>query len=199
MVCINEWLPNPIGPDAKGEFVELWNNGSAPVDLRGWVLRADGKKKFKLSGIIHANEYLILLRRETKLSLKNVDGELILSDAAEKQVDRSAFDGSAPEGESFNRANYNTYNGSGPYDIVQRFVWGKPTPGGKNSVVAEIGISDIQYPVHVPVNTYHPNSISVIGLAALAGVIFAAVLWYAMKKDENISQFFFRRDEESWL
>ena len=36
MVFINEWLPNPNGADAKGEFIELWNSGNAPINLSGW-------------------------------------------------------------------------------------------------------------------------------------------------------------------
>ena len=59
MIFINEWLSNPTGADAKGEFIELWNNGNAPVNLNGWTLQVDSKKKFKLSGSIRANEYLM--------------------------------------------------------------------------------------------------------------------------------------------
>ncbi len=193
MIFINEWLPNPTGPDAKGEFIELYNNGSTLVNLSGWILQAD-KKKFKLSESIRANEYLVLSRSKTKLPLKNTDETLFLYDAAGHLVDQSAFEGSAPEGESFSRVSYNTCNSSSICNAVQQFVWGRPTPGTKNSVVAEIGISDIRYPEDVPLNNYHLNWFSVFGFTLLAGVIFAAVLWYAMKHDEDISQLFFGRN-----
>jgi hypothetical protein len=195
MVFINEWLPNPNGADAKGEFIELWNSGNAPINLSGWALSTDGKKKFKLPGFIHANGYLVLPRSETKLSLKNTDGKLFLYDAAEKLIDQSAFEGSAPEGESFDRISYKMYNSASVYNTIQQFVWGKPTPGAKNGAVAEIGVSDAAYPTGISLNVPCLNWLSVFGFAFAAGVIFAAVLWYALKKDENVSQLFFGRDK----
>ena len=198
MIFINEWLSNPIGADTKGEFVELWNNGNAPVGLGGWVLQTEGKKKFKLSGLIRANEYLVLPRSKTKLSLKNSDGVLFLYDEAGRLVDRSAFEGSAPEGESFNRASYNTYNNSSIYNTIQQFVWGRPTPGTKNSVTSGIGISEITYPAGIPLNVYRSSWVSVAGFAVLTGVIFVAIVWYAMKHEENVSQLFFGGNKDSW-
>jgi len=192
MIFINEWLPNPTGADAKGEFIELWNNGSSPVNLGGWILQADGKKKFKLSGLLRANEYLLLPRSETKLSLKNTDGKLVLFDAAGRLADQSAFEGSAPEGKSFNRVSHGVPD---TQETIQEFVWGVPTPGAKNSATLEAGISEIQYPIGIPLNAYRLNLLSVLGLVLSAGVIFAAILWYAMMHDEEISQLFFGRDE----
>jgi hypothetical protein len=195
MVFINEWLPNPNGADAKGEFIELWNSGDVPINLSGWALSADGKKKFKLPGFIRANGYLVLPRSETKLSLKNTDGKLFLYDAAGKLADQSAFAGSAPEGESFDRISYKMYNSANVYGTIQQFVWGKPTPGTKNAAVAEIGVSDVAYPTGISLNVPCLNRLSVFGFTLVAGVIFAAVLWYALKKDENVSQLFFGRDK----
>jgi hypothetical protein len=194
MIFINEWLPNPNGTDAKGEFIELFNNSNAPVNLSGWILQTDGKKKFKLSGSIRANEYLLLPRSETKLSLKNTDGKLLLYDAAGELADQSAFEGSAPEGESFSRVTYAIYGGSSMHSAIQQFVWSKPTPGAKNAV-AEDGLSEIHYPIGAPLNAYRMSWVSVVGLIALAGVIFAAVLWYAVRKDEDTAQLFFRGNE----
>lgn len=191
MIFINEWLPNPIGADAKGEFIELWNSGNAPVNVGGWTLQIGGKKKFKLSGSIRVGEYLVLPKSETKLSLKNTDGNLFLYDAAGRPVDRSAFEGSAPEGESFNRVSYKVYSSSSAYGAIQQFAWGKPTPGEKNSASAEVVISEFRYPAVIPLNTYRLGWIAVAGFAVLAGVIFAAVLWYSVRKDENSAQLFF--------
>ncbi|MGB7957794.1 MAG: lamin tail domain-containing protein [Minisyncoccia bacterium] len=195
MVFLNEWLPNPTGSDTKGEFIELWNGGSSPVNLNGWILQADGKKKFRLFGTIKADGYLLLPRSETKLSLKNTDGKLVLFDAAGRLADQPAFEGSAPEGKSFNRVSYDSYDGSSIYNTIQQFAWGAPTPGAKNGITLAAGISDVQYPVGVPLNEYRLGLVSVLGFAVLAGVIFAAILWYAMRHDEGISQLFLGRDE----
>jgi hypothetical protein len=132
-----------------------------------------------------------LPRSETKLPLKNTDGKLFLYDAAGKLADQSAFEGSAPEGASFSRVSYNNYGNSSIYSTIQQFVWSKPTAGAKNSAAAEIGISEIRYPTGIPLNTYRLSWIAILGFAVLAGIIFAAILWYAMKQDENISQLFF--------
>ena len=195
MIFINEWLPNPTGSDIKGEFIELWNNGSAPVDLGGWVLETSGKKKFKLSGLIHVNEYMFLPRSTTKLSLKNTDGAIFLYDAAGRLADHSVFEGSAPEGESFDRIAYNIYDSSSVYNTIQQFVWGKPTPGAKNDAVAGAGVADAVYPTGIPLNIARLDWLSVLGLAVLAGAIFVLILWYAMRHDEDISKLFFGRDE----
>lgn len=37
-VVLNEILPNPSGPDAGHEWVELYNPGPGPVDLAGWQI-----------------------------------------------------------------------------------------------------------------------------------------------------------------
>jgi hypothetical protein len=195
MIFINEWLPNPIGADAKGEFVELFNNGSVPVNLDGWSLGADVKKKFKLSGAIHTNSYLVLPRSETKLALKNTDGKLFLYDAAGKLADQSAFEGSAPEGKSFNRISYDV---SPAARAAQQFTWGAPTPGAKNVAAVGMGISAIDYPTNISLTSASLSGISVLGLAFIIGTALAFVLWYSIKKDENIRDIFFRRDEEVW-
>ncbi|MEJ0021494.1 MAG: lamin tail domain-containing protein [Candidatus Doudnabacteria bacterium] len=44
-ILISEFLPNPDGPDAGAEWVELYNNSPADVDLGGWIIddeSADG-------------------------------------------------------------------------------------------------------------------------------------------------------------
>ena len=58
MVFINEWLPNPIGADAKGEFIELCNNGTVPVDLGGMGIVQRMEKEIQAVGVTPANEYL---------------------------------------------------------------------------------------------------------------------------------------------
>jgi hypothetical protein len=195
MIFINEWFPNPTGSDAKGEFVELWNNGDAPVDLSGWSLGTDIKKKFSLSGLIRANGYVVVRKGQTKLALKNTDGRLFLYDVAGKLVDQSAFEGSAPEGKSFSRVSYAHYGASSTYAGIQQFAWSGPTPGEKNSATLEAGISETDYPAGVFLNTPCLAWFSVLGLAAALGIIFAAVSWYAIKTNEDISQLFFGGNE----
>ena len=42
MVSISEWLPNPKGKDADGEWFELVNTGDTDINLSGWRIAAGG-------------------------------------------------------------------------------------------------------------------------------------------------------------
>lgn len=46
-VVINEVLADPIS-ESTGEFVELFNTGSAPLDLEGWVLADEGDRNDRI-------------------------------------------------------------------------------------------------------------------------------------------------------
>jgi hypothetical protein len=208
MVFINEWLPNPNGADAKGEFIEIFNNGSVPVNLNGWVLKTTAKKPFIFGAqIIAAHGYLVLTHATTKLSLKNNGETVSLYDAGGRLVDESSYLDAAPSGQSFSRVYYpaSGSNGNGtsgvggigganPVAQPQSFAWEMPTPGAANKVDLRNNISAASYPFGVPLN---PNSMS--GGALLAAIIFpgailAALVVYFVKSDENISKLFFGRD-----
>jgi hypothetical protein len=196
MIFINEWLPNPIGADAKGEFVELFNNGNAPVNLSGWTLAGASKKALALSGFARAHSYAVLRRSATvKFTLKNIDGSIRLYDAQGKLMDQSVFMGSAPEGKSFNRIGYDISTNA---RAVQQFVWGDPTPGAKNVVAADMGISKINYPTGVSLSHTSFSGVSVLGIALGMGAVTAFVLWYSIKKNEKIYNLFFGRDKKAW-
>ncbi len=187
MLFINEWLPNPAGSDAAGEFIELRNDGG-PLALAGWAIGTGTGKRFRLSGRMTAGGLLVLPRRITKLALKNTDGELFLYAPSGAVADFSFFAGSAPEGESLNRvpgtAAGNLRRG------VQNFVWGIPTPGRKNDPVPAMGISDQPYPFGVPLGASGPDTVAIFGMSLCVGVIFAVALWYAITKDEKRAQLF---------
>jgi len=190
MVFINEWLPNPVGPDAKGEFIELFNNGAAPVSMAGWKLKASGKKLFALHGQrIAGNGYLILPRSETKLTLKNTDEQLFLYNAAGTLADQSSFEGSAPEGKSWNRINYDHND-----NLVQDFAWSDPTPGAANKITINMQITDNRYPINQTLNR-GPFSMAMAAVIALSlAIALAGILLYAVKHDDSASQLFFGRN-----
>ncbi|HHH12244.1 MAG TPA: hypothetical protein ENJ77_00010, partial [Candidatus Moranbacteria bacterium] len=49
-VRLNELLPDPVGSDKEGEFVELYNAEEESVSLTGWRL-FDGRREIKLDGL----------------------------------------------------------------------------------------------------------------------------------------------------
>ncbi len=190
MVYINEWLPNPTGSDATGEWVELFNGGSAPMNLGGWVLKtATGKTK--LSGTIGADQYLVFARADTKLVLKNADEKLFLYDAGGKLVDQSSFLGSAPDGKSFSRIGYGSSAGGQP------FAWSDPSPGAANIISLDTGIMKNNYPAgQLNKNLGAPEFFLLLFGSA---IMIAAFVVFALQQHGNLSKLFFGRDEEIWL
>lgn len=187
MVVINEWLPNPKGADTPSEWVEILNNGNSPVDLTGWRLTADGKKFFVLNGTIGPGVHVVLPRSETKITLKNTDGRLALYDASGRLADEASFLGTAPEGESANRA----AGGNSAF-------FSKPTPGAAN---ATLGSNALAYDNQYPLNTSLNPSVSVA--PQLTGYLFgtalalAAALVFILKSHEDLSRIFFQGDQGS--
>lgn len=183
MVRINEWLPNPIGKDAGGEWVELHNAGPQTANLAGWRLVSDGGKKFIFRNAeIPPNGYLVLRRDETKLTLRNENGKLFLYDDKGALIDSAAFFGSAPEGRSFVR--------HGEVVIPQA-----PTPGKANLTAM---VSQVVNPPHmqgVPLNKVGLSSGEILLLALGVGALFAAGALVAVKTNETLSHVFFKRNE----
>src|ERR1044072_9712380 len=137
MVTISEWLPNPVGSDTKGEWVELRNGSAASVSLSGWRLTADGKKFFALRGAIAPGGYLVVPRSASKLSLQNTDGKLALYDAAGRLADHAEFRGAAPEGKSANHQG-------------ETAVFANPTPAAANAAGASAAVVyQNEYPIGI--------------------------------------------------
>ena len=118
-LSINEILPNPVGDDADGEFIELYNYGDSEIDLTDWRIR-DGGSGYSLSGNIDAGEFLVLWRNETGIALNNNGDDLKLYEN-DKIVDEVSYSSSA-EGKSWARIP----DGSG--NLEER----DPTPGESN-------------------------------------------------------------------
>lgn len=204
MVYISEFLPNPTGPDAAGEFIELYNGGPADVSLKGWRIGTgtasttpSGEtivpaktKAFQLTGFaVPARGYLVLKHAEDGISLKNTDGALLLYGPEGDVADKAAFHGAAPEGQSYSRMD-------GGADPGRYFVFTDPTPGALNAVFGgNVSVEHHQagVPLGPPPAEYAPAlaAFSAIGF----GAFLAAIITYAIKKNENISNVLFGGDK----
>jgi len=103
-MIISEFLPNPVGKDTDGEFIELFNDSQNEINLTGWQLKDASGKGFVLKNQkLGPAEYLILDYKTTKISLNNSDETLFLYDQKGTLVDKAGFTGSAPEGKSLVR------------------------------------------------------------------------------------------------
>jgi hypothetical protein len=188
MLYINEWLPNPVGNDATGEFIELYNSSAAAQDLNGYALGDGAKKAFKLDGyVISPGNYLILKHADDKLTLKNTDGEVLLYGPSGQVVDRASFAGVAPEGKSYSRVDY----GTAP---ITHFAFEYPTPGAANKTI-DTAVSASDHPIGVSLSHQLPPA-SFISLMFGGASFFLLFFIYVIQKNRNISKFFFGGDEE---
>lgn len=169
MVLINEFLPNPIGEDKIGEFIELYNGGFNPISLSGHFLRDESGKTFYLSGMLGPKEYLNLPRSLTKIAINNSDETLFLYDAEGRLLDKAAFLGSAKEGGSFSR-------------VGEVFLFTEtPTPGIPNKYTlkseSDAGLAAYSYGTI----SLRAPSLEIITLALTLGVVFGLGAAYFFK------------------
>jgi hypothetical protein len=102
-MLISELLPNPVGKDSDGEFIELWNNGQASVSLLGWTLKDKSGKVAQLSGTVPSGGYRVFRAAQTKITLNQSAETITLLDPVGRVVDRATYLGAAPEGSSYAR------------------------------------------------------------------------------------------------
>jgi len=74
-IFINEILPSPEGSDAKGEWIEIFNQNNFKVNLSGWKIKDEkGRIKeytFPENTEILPEDFLVIHRSETKITLNN--------------------------------------------------------------------------------------------------------------------------------
>jgi hypothetical protein len=189
MIYINEWLPNPVGNDAAGEFIELYNSGASVASLDGYTLGDGAKKRFSLTGYsIPPGGYLVLKHTQDKLTLKNTDGAVSLYGPNGQVADSASFAGAAPEGKSYSRVDY----GAAP---ITHFAFEYPTPGAANKMI-DTTVAANNYPLGVSLSP-QLSPMGLIGLTIGVASFFLLFFIYVIQKNRNISKFFFGGDEEA--
>ena len=122
---LSELLPDPVGRDTDGEFIELENYGSAAADLGACRLSIPGKRDHELPETsLGAHELYYFLYAETGLALTNSGATLELS-CSGRTLSSVSYTGPAKEGSA--------------YAIDPGGVWrwtSEPTPGRSNSFPA---------------------------------------------------------------
>ena len=110
-VLINEYMQNPMTPvlDNDGEWIELYNNTGAAIDLFGWTIQDSGWDEIRIvtTLVLPASGYVVLGRTDDQtligtltvnyayreeLSLSNAADEIILLDPAGTQIDIVEYD-----------------------------------------------------------------------------------------------------------
>ncbi len=104
MIIIDEFLPNPVGKDAEGEWIKLFNNENKQINLLGWKLKdASGKIFVFKNKTIGAGEYLVLDYKTTKISLNNNGETIFLYDQNGKLISQLGYEGVAEEKKIFSQ------------------------------------------------------------------------------------------------
>jgi hypothetical protein len=179
-MIINEFLPNPAGKDTDGEWIEFFNNGSAPVNLRGWVVKDASGKNFKFAKevLVEPGGYFKLDYSQSKISLNNAGEKLFLYDASGKLADKAEYSGSAPEGNSLARRG-------------DAFVFTEsPTPGSANvfsakknaesSAPKDILEENIDYSEASVLSSGREFSVPVLFICFFIAFILSAVFIYVL-------------------
>ena len=77
-IAITEFINDPSGlSDADGEWLELFNYGSAPVDLNGWTLSDEDNDSFTIATselIVPAGGYVVLAANKTAFETEWLGG-----------------------------------------------------------------------------------------------------------------------------
>ncbi|MFO7655386.1 MAG: lamin tail domain-containing protein [Candidatus Krumholzibacteriia bacterium] len=111
-IVITEIMQNPLVLyDSDGEWFEIYNAGSLPVDLNGWTIQDLGYDSHVIANggplVINPGEYQVLGVNATAMAgegvtlfyqyagiaLGNADDELILVDTLAREIDAVAWDG----------------------------------------------------------------------------------------------------------
>lgn len=109
-LIINEFLPNPVGNDQEGEWIEIFNDSEIDVPLKGWRLEdASGQKYYFKDEIIKSKDFLVLFYKTTKISLNNNGETLSLYSPNNELAFQISYFGNAKEGFSYARAGVNNW------------------------------------------------------------------------------------------
>jgi len=124
-IVFNEILPSPAGPDKEEEWIEILNHSSIDVDLSGWKISDTlGVVKtyiFPEGTKIKTGGFLVLWRKETKITLNNDGDKLNLIHPDDKVINSVVYE-KAPRGQSFNLTD-------------STWVWSNTlTPGSENII-----------------------------------------------------------------
>jgi hypothetical protein len=117
-IFISEIFPNPVGSDYDDEFIELYNGGDKEIDLKGWMLGDESKKRFSFkeklkdqeknsvyfreSNIVAPGAYLTVYRKESGIALNNNKDSVKLFRPLEEEPFAVIPYGKAEEGWSYN-------------------------------------------------------------------------------------------------
>ncbi len=140
-VEITEAYPNPEGPDADNEWIEITNGGDETVNLGNWTID-DGEGGsdpyvFPDDTVIQPGESIVIYREESGVALNNSDETVQLNDYTGETVDEIYYETSV-EGQSYAQIEVEemesvtaSTSGLGTKTFIT-WLWSAPSPGEEN-------------------------------------------------------------------
>jgi hypothetical protein len=178
-VIINEILPSPVGPDETDEWIEISNTNNFELDLSFWqITDTTGKTTvytFPKGAIISPQDFLVLKRPETKITLNNNSDGLNLLQPDGKITDSLSYE-KTTKGQSYNR-------------FGDKWLWSENlTPGAINIIPTPVPTTGDN-----KLSEENPNGLAVIGknirrlnfpsfLAAFGVAVFSGTIILVIKK-----------------
>lgn len=159
-IIISEIFPNPVGDDSTNEFIELYNASGRDIDLTGWNIGDDSKKKYEFGKnanpknnlIVKAKEYFAIYRNESKIALNNSGDSVKLYQPLKDEPLQIVKYEKTIEGWSYN-LNYESLQFGGQAGIVNyKYVWSEIITPGKENIIKTINhppIADFDCPQEI--------------------------------------------------
>lgn len=164
-IFINEFLPNPKGDDGVGEFIELINVSSEPVDISEWILDDvgdAGSAPFSIPDetVIPGNGFVVFYRPLTKISLNNDSDHVRLIRPDGVAQDDVLYVGTS-EAQSHNRIDNEKYEKSstltpGAANKITKISTSTPSPKKDDDAEKESEIS-YDFSEKIFINELLPN------------------------------------------
>lgn len=187
LILITELLPNPEGPDAEEEFIEIANFDNKEISLLGWEL-TDTKAYFEITEplLIAPGEYLTFGRTDTKIALNNSSEQVFLIDPSENIVS-GVYYSKAKEGLSWSRIENSdnwawstimTPEKENTIEVIEEEAEEETSAESKNETI-EINLSQIR-------NLPTRQSIKTQGVVVVQPGILGKQLFYINNSDSGI-------------
>lgn len=101
-IIISEILPNPLGADSEGEFIELFNQSPQAIVLKDWQVTNEAGQVFIFGNLtITPTTSVAFYKTTTGLSLKNDHDTIKLYAPNTKTARQSVSYKNAPDGQSY--------------------------------------------------------------------------------------------------
>ncbi len=144
-VTLTEVMPNPEGPDAEEEWIEITNGGDETVNLGNWTIKDKSGTTYTFSDdvYIEPGQSLVLYRTESGISLNNSNESIELSDYNGDTISEIAFEKSY-EDESYAEIQIEEVQSTQAStlglgnQVFSTWQWVTPSPGALNPVWKQV-------------------------------------------------------------